>query len=50
MEEKYEVVRLAVDPIVRKMLNELKDVTGKSQKRIVLELVTKLHDELVKGK
>lgn len=47
---KLEVKRLAVDPVVQDMLNDLKDVTGKSHKRIILELVTKLHDELVKGK
>lgn len=47
---KKEVVRLAVDPITRDMLNDLKDVLGKNQKRIVYELVLKLHDELVKGK
>lgn len=45
-----EVVRLAVDPKVRDMLNDLKEVTGKNQKRIVLELVSELHDKLVKGK
>lgn len=48
--KKVEVKRLAVDQLVQDMLNDLKDVTGKTHKRIILELVTKLHNELVKGK